>query len=129
MNIVDKNIKFTYIRDQEASERVLTLARKWGKNGNKVHYSYALCRPDHDRFQKMLGREIACGRLAKEPRKVRPNSGSKFILRAIMQDIVSDETCPAIVRKIAKQWLYTETNTDTENTVYPFDKSHYITWI
>lgn len=114
MNIVDKNIKFTYIRDKEDSSRVLTIARKWGKNGNKVHYSYALCRPDADQFQKLLGREIACGRLVKEPRKIRPYNGSQLVLRSIMQDIAYDNTLPSVLRKIANQWLDTEIDSDIE---------------
>lgn len=107
MNIVDKNIRFTYIRDYEDDGRVLTIARRWGRNGNKLHYAYALCRPDTDRFEKMLGREIACGRLSKEPRKIRPNN-DKLVIRAIMQDICERDTVPPILRKLANQWLSTE---------------------
>ena len=110
-NIISKNVermvKFTYIRDADNSDRVLTIARRWGRNGNKIHYGYALCRPDADQFRKDIGRTIASGRLLGKPSKVKPD-GEGMVLQSVMQDIFHSERSPRIVKQIAEQWLVAE---------------------
>ncbi len=103
----EKNIKYTYIRDLDDDNRVLTIARRWGKNGNKIHYGYALCRPDTDQFRKDIGRTIASGRMSEKPSKVLVEQKDR-VLRSVMLDILENNTTPKIVRKIAKEWLYVE---------------------
>ena len=69
---LNRIVKFAYVRDAENPDRVLTIARRWGRNGNKIHYGYALCRPDTDQFRKDIGRTIASGRMLTKPVKVKP---------------------------------------------------------
>lgn len=97
------NIRYTYIRDRDDSERVLTIARRWSKSG-KLHYAYALCRPDADHFRKDIGRKIASGRLLEKPTKLVVES-AKYSLRHIMQDISKKKDTPRILHKIAEEWL------------------------
>lgn len=104
---ISRIIKYAYVRDSENPDRVLTIARKWGRKGNKIHYGFALCRPDADQFRKDIGRTIACGRLLNKPLKVRPE-GEGLVLRSVMRDIATAETTPRIVRKIAQDWLVNE---------------------
>jgi len=105
--IVNKTIKFAYVRDADNADRVLTIARRWGRNGNKIHYGYALCRPDADQFRKDIGRTIASGRMLTKPVKVKPE-GEGLVLRSVMRDIATAENTPRIVRKIAQDWLVNE---------------------
>lgn len=107
INTDNRIIKFAYIRDSDNSDRVLTIARKWGKNGNKIHYGYALCRPDTDHFRKDIGRTIASGRMLTKPVKVKPE-GERMVLRSVMRDIATAEYTPRVVRKIAQDWLANE---------------------
>ena len=104
---VERMVKFAYIRDADNAERVLTIARRWGRNWNKIHYGYALCRPDVDQFRKDIGRTIASGRLLGKPAKVKPE-GERMVLHSVMQDIYHSERSPRIVRQIAEQWLIAE---------------------
>jgi hypothetical protein len=104
---VERMVKFAYIRDADNADRVLTIARHWGRNGNKIHYGYALCRPDVDQFRKDIGRTIASGRLLGKPAKVKPE-GERMVLHSVMQDIYHSERSPRIVRQIAEQWLIAE---------------------
>ena len=104
---ISRIVKFAYVRDAENPDRVLTIARRWGRNGNKIHYGYALCRPDTDQFRKDIGRTIASGRLLAKPVKVKPE-GEGLVLRSVMRDIATAETTPRIVRKIAQDWLVNE---------------------
>ena len=104
---VNRDIKFAYVRDSDNADRVLTIARRWGRNGNKIHYGYALCRPDADQFRKDIGRTIASGRMFTKPTKVKPEGEGK-VLRSVMRDIATAETTPRIIRKIAQDWLANE---------------------
>lgn len=104
---VERVVKFAYIRDADNADRVLTIARRWGRNGNKIHYGYALCRPDVDQFRKDIGRTIASGRLLGKPAKVKPE-GERMVLQSVMQDIFHSERSPRIVKQIAEQWLIAE---------------------
>lgn len=104
---VNRNTKFTYIRDADNADRVLTIARRWGRNGNKIHYGYALCRPDTDQFRKDIGRTIASGRMLSKPVKVKPEGEGK-VLQSVMRDIATAESSPKIIRKIAQDWLANE---------------------
>lgn len=104
---VNRDIKYAYVRDAENPDRVLTIARRWGRNGNKIHYGFALCRPDTDQFRKDIGRTIACGRMLSKPTKVTPEGEGK-VLRSVMRDIATAETTPRIIRKIAQDWLVNE---------------------
>lgn len=104
---VNRDIKFAYVRDSDNADRVLTIARRWGRNGNKIHYGYALCRPDADQFRKDIGRTIASGRMFTKPTKVKPEGEGK-VLRSVMRDIATAESTPRIIRKIAQDWLANE---------------------
>ena len=104
---LNRIVKFAYVRDAENPDRVLTIARRWGRNGNKIHYGYALCRPDADQFRKDIGRTIASGRMLTKPVKVKPE-GEGLVLRSVMRDIAEAESTPRIVRKIAQDWLVNE---------------------
>ena len=104
---LNRIVKFAYVRDAENPDRVLTIARRWGRNGNKIHYGYALCRPDTDQFRKDIGRTIASGRMLTKPVKVKPE-GEGLVLRSVMRDIAEAETTPRIVRRIAQDWLVNE---------------------
>lgn len=106
-NTDNRIIKFAYVRDADNADRVLTIARRWGRNGNKIHYGYALCRPDADQFRKDIGRTIASGRMLTKPVKVKPE-GERLVLRSVMRDIATAENTPRIVRKIAQDWLVNE---------------------
>ena len=104
---INRIVKYAYVRDSENPDRVLTIARRWGRNGNKIHYGYALCRPDADQFRKDIGRTIASGRMLTKPVKVKPE-GTGLVLRSVMRDIAEAESTPRIVRKIAQDWLVNE---------------------
>ena len=104
---INRIVKYAYVRDSENPDRVLTIARRWGRNGNKIHYGYALCRPDADQFRKDIGRTIASGRMLTKPVKVKPE-GEGLVLRSVMRDIAEAESTPRIVRKIAQDWLVNE---------------------
>jgi hypothetical protein len=104
---INHTVKFAYVRDADNADRVLTIARRWGRNGNKIHYGYALCRPDADQFRKDIGRTIASGRMLTKPVKVKPE-GERLVLRSVMRDIATAENTPRIVRKIAQDWLVNE---------------------
>lgn len=101
----ENNIKYTYIRDVEDDNRVLTIARKWGTTGNNIQYGYAVCRPDADQFRKDIGRTIACGRMMEKPLEVLVNEDNR-VLNSVMRDIFENQTTPRIVRKIVEQWLH-----------------------
>lgn len=109
-NSVVREVRYTYIRDEDNSGRVLTIARRWGKHG-KLHYAYALCRPDADQFERAIGRKIASGRLLEKPKKLEVETG-KYAITVIMRDISSNEDTPRILRKIANSWLINEANND-----------------
>lgn len=104
---INRLVKFAYVRDADNADRVLTIARRWGRNGNKIHYGYAVCRPDEDQFRKDIGRTIASGRMLTKPVKVKPE-GEGLVLRSVMRDIATAENTPRIVRKIAQDWLVNE---------------------
>lgn len=104
---LNRIVKFAYVRDADNADRVLTIARRWGRNGNKIHYGYALCRPDTDQFRKDIGRTIASGRMLTKPVKVKPE-GNGLVLRSVMRDIAEAESTPRIIRKIAQDWLVNE---------------------
>lgn len=106
-NIVNQTVKYAYLRDPQNPERVLTIARRWGKNGNKVHYAYAICRPDADQFNKAMGRTIASGRLQSNPTKVKP-LGPGLVLRSVVRDIFNSEDSPRLAKNIAASWLLEE---------------------
>lgn len=61
-------IKFSYHRNPKNPKRVLTLARRLVKDENStyVELGFALCSPK-DIFSKERGRQIAIGRLEKNP--------------------------------------------------------------
>lgn len=105
--IVNQTVKYAYLRDPENPDRVLTIARKWGKNGNKVHYAYAICRPDTDQFNKEMGRTIAGGRLQSNPAKVKP-IGPGLVLRSVVRDIFNSVDSPRLAKTIAGSWLLEE---------------------
>jgi hypothetical protein len=102
----NQDVRYTYVRDTREPERVLTIARRWGRHG-KIHYAYALCRPDTDQFRKDIGRKIASGRLLTKPTKILPDT-NKNALRYIMQDISNKEDTPCSVRRIVKDWISSE---------------------
>lgn len=101
----ERTVKYAYLRDERDSRRVMTIARRWGKNGNRMRYGYALCHPLRDQFNKVDGRFFATLNMEDEPRKIRPAQG-EFILRAIIEDIANDDTvCNRNASTIARQWL------------------------
>jgi len=127
----ERTVKYAYLRDERDSRRVMTIARRWGKNGNRMRYGYALCHPLRDQFNKVDGRFFATLNMEDEPRKIRPAQG-EFILRAIIEDIANDDTvCNRNASTIARQWLdendrrmeeeylteYSLENTDTSDTL------------
>ncbi|MFA6049965.1 MAG: hypothetical protein WC761_02105 [Candidatus Paceibacterota bacterium] len=125
------DIKYFYLRDPKiksrggekrlATDRVLTVARKLGKNGNKVHYQVSLCTPvmkwmpdgavvtpRGDMYSKALGREIAVGRLKSKPFKASIADsdgvdGSPF--RAVLESISTNTAIPHTARKMVKDYL------------------------
>lgn len=107
MSETNNNIRYTYIRDAENAERVLTIARRWNEERSKIDYGYALCRPDVDSFRKDIGRTIACGRLLTKPANVKLNEEVR-VLTAVLQNILEADDSPRIVRKIAESWLNQE---------------------
>lgn len=103
----ERMVKFAYLRDERDPRRVMTIARAWGKNGNKMHYAYTICNPVEDQFRKATGRTEAVSRMESNPTKIRPEQG-EFILRAIILDIATrnlgeDSSRNAIA--MANQWL------------------------
>ena len=103
----ERMIKYAYLRDERDPRRVMTIARRWGKNGNKMQYAYTICNPVEDQFRKATGRDEATFRMETNPSKIRPEQG-EFILRAIILDIATrnigdDRSRNAIV--MANQWL------------------------
>ena len=103
----ERMIKYAYLRDERDPRRVMTIARRWGKNGNKMQYAYTICNPVEDQFRKATGRAEATARMETNPRKIRPEQG-EFILRAIILDIATrnigdDRSRNAIA--MANQWL------------------------
>ncbi len=63
-----ENIKFSYHRDIVNPRRVLTIARRIDRydDAEVVLVGFAMCSPK-DQFSKKRGRQIACGRLDKDP--------------------------------------------------------------
>ena len=100
-------VKFAYLRDERDPRRVMTIARRWGKNGKKMHYAFTICNPVADQFRKATGRELAVQRLEANPWKIRPEQGA-FVLRSIVLDIacrscnIEDQRNAA---EMTAQWL------------------------
>ena len=103
----ERMTKYAYLRDERDPRRVMTIARRWGKNGNKMHYAYTICNPVEDQFRKATGRDEATRRMDVNPTKIKPEQG-EFILRAIILDIatrnVMDDHCRNATA-MANQWL------------------------
>ncbi len=122
-----KTVKYMYVRDPEEPKRVVTIARRFSKNGNKIHYGIAVCKPDlhyddynhgspflsdyipppGDVFSKDIGRRIASGRLEKNPYKVALKTGESPVV-TVMRDIAQakdDTVIPKFVQVIAEKWL------------------------
>lgn len=102
-----RQIKYAYLRDERDPRRVMTIARKWGKKGNKIHYGFTICNPVEDQFRKATGRDESVRRMSVNPMKIRPVQG-EFILRAVIEDIAyrargEDRARNALV--MANQWL------------------------
>ena len=110
-------VKFFYLHDPDNPGRVMTIARKFGKNGNKIHYAIAVCKPSvkigrillfkADEFRKDIGRTITEGRLNKDPRKIAVVEGESPII-TVMRDIStskSDAKVPKFVKGLAADWL------------------------
>lgn len=102
----ERTVKYAYLRDERDPRRVMTVARRWGKNGNKMHYAYAICNPTEDQFRKEIGRAEAGRRLEASPAKIRPLQG-EFILRGIIEDLAynAKEDRERNARSMANQWL------------------------
>jgi len=103
----ERMTKYAYLRDERDPRRVMTIARRWGKNGNKMHFAYTICNPVEDQFRKATGRDEATRRMDLNPTKIKPELG-EFILRAIILDIatrnVMDDHCRNATA-MANQWL------------------------
>ena len=110
-------VKFFYLHDTETPGRVLTVARKLGKNGRKIHYAIAVCKPSvwlspfvmnrGDEFRKEIGRTITEGRLAKKPYKVAAVKDESPLI-TVMRDIStheSDAEVPQFIKALATRWL------------------------
>lgn len=98
------DVRYSYHKDSIDLGRVVTIARRLLENG-VVQYGYTVCRPTKwivavdgkdvqqyiripgDDFSKKIGRDIARGRLDKDPYMVRP-VGDEHPLDAIRRDFV-----------------------------------------
>lgn len=102
-----RTVKYAYLRDERDPRRVMTIARRWGKNGNKMRYAYTICNPVEDQFCKVTGRDKATRRMEVNPTKIRPQQG-KFVLRAIIIDIATRNAGEERERNavvMANQWI------------------------
>jgi len=97
-------VKYAYIRDQRDPRRVMTIARRWGKNHKKIQYQYAICNPEQDQHRKETGREWALDRLESFPLKFKPEQG-EMILRAVIADIFSAPNSDRNSKAMTAQWL------------------------
>lgn len=103
----ERTVKYAYLRDERDPRRVMTIARRWGKNGNKMHYAYTICNPVEDQFRKASGRDEATRRMEVNPTKIRPEQG-EFVLSAIIENIATRDMSEDRARNaiaMANQWL------------------------
>lgn len=104
-----------------ASERVITVARRMSRQGKKVHYQVAVCRPETryvmggqiaeegDTFSKALGRAIATGRLDSKPFRVTlptsENLETSGPLVAVLCHAAGNEAIPHSARREIVRYL------------------------
>jgi hypothetical protein len=110
------NIRITYLRDPKGQPvgclAIAPISLLVGSNGafaNKVSYHLSVLNPA-DKFDRKLAREIATGRLLKNPEchtvPVPENADMHMVTRSVMADIMDNKSIPTRAVKAAKQWIY-----------------------
>lgn len=104
------SIRFFYLRDNR-QQPVACVAVAFDKDLKQAAYGISVLNPK-DRFDRNVARDIAVGRLIRNPNKVNLFCPSKditchLITEKIMQDLLmwDSSELPARARKAASQWL------------------------
>lgn len=105
------NIRITYLRDlkgQPVGCLAIAPICSDGQFGHKVSYHLSVLNPT-DKFDRKIAREIATGRLDKNPEchtvPVPENADMHMITRSVMVDIMDSKSMPTRAVKAAKLWV------------------------
>lgn len=106
-------VKFFYLPDPKHPDRVITVARRVNDKGTKMQVGVATYHYDGlDRtpFTKEIGRNIATGRLDKDPLKIRLGSDTplRTAVRAVADATDREDMVCQTTRRLAKDWLATD---------------------
>lgn len=102
------NVRIMYLRDN-ANRPVACLAITFQRSRGEVLYNYTVQNPV-DSYDKMLGRQLAIGRMVETPFKVKVNKEANMheVSYAVLTDMVSPagaKTTPTRAYKAAQRWL------------------------
>lgn len=105
------NTRITYLRDvkgQPVGCLAIGPITPNGKLGHQVSYNLSVLNPS-DKFDRKIAREIATGRLGKNPEchtvPVPENADMHMITRSVMVDIIDSKSMPTRAIKAAKLWV------------------------
>lgn len=113
-------LRYIYLRDLK-KQPVACIAVAFDRKRSTVSYNLSVLNP-LDRFDRDVARDLAVGRLCRDPVKLDLSDtneiNSHVITRSILKDMLSWDTdlLPSRARKAGKRWLITNAEDEFENS-------------
>lgn len=99
-----KTVRNMYLRTAKRPVGCLAISVDW--DAGEAHYQFSVQNPK-DKFDAVIGKEIATGRLAKSPRiiTVSTESNCHEITKAVMMDLLANPQTPKRAVRAAQDWI------------------------